>query len=134
MSIGEVTNNCPQESNLTFLGPRASSPALQHRRPKTLVMAGLDPATQGQCRSVFAAFANLQLSSLPANAGGALLGGRVKPGHDDCGLARWQGCRKAHAKGRAQIFVLTKDEGGRPVRFTTGYAQRSPEAQPTSAA
>ncbi len=27
----------------------------------------------------------------------------------------------AHAKGRAQIFVLTKDEGGRHTPFTTGY-------------
>jgi elongation factor Tu len=31
------------------------------------------------------------------------------------------GAIKAHAKGRAQIFVLTKDEGGRHTPFTTGY-------------
>ena len=28
---------------------------------------------------------------------------------------------KAHAKGRAQIFVLTKEEGGRHTPFTSGY-------------
>ena len=32
------------------------------------------------------------------------------------------GAIKAHARGRAQIFVLTKDEGGRHTPFTTGYA------------
>jgi elongation factor Tu len=31
------------------------------------------------------------------------------------------GAITAHAKGRAQIFVLTKDEGGRHTPFTTGY-------------
>ena len=31
------------------------------------------------------------------------------------------GAIKAHAKGRAQIFVLTKEEGGRHTPFTSGY-------------
>jgi len=31
------------------------------------------------------------------------------------------GAIKAHAKGRAQIFVLTKDEGGRHTPFASGY-------------
>jgi elongation factor Tu len=31
------------------------------------------------------------------------------------------GAIKAHAKGRAQIFVLTKEEGGRRTPFTSGY-------------
>jgi elongation factor Tu len=31
------------------------------------------------------------------------------------------GSIKAHAKGRAQIFVLTKEEGGRHTPFTSGY-------------
>jgi elongation factor Tu len=31
------------------------------------------------------------------------------------------GAIKAHAKGRAQIFVLTKEDGGRHTPFTSGY-------------
>jgi elongation factor Tu len=33
-----------------------------------------------------------------------------------------RGAIKAHTKGKAQIFVLTKDEGGRHTPFASGYA------------